>query len=225
MVVVDLVAAALVGLGALRGLWIGLVREVFSVAALGSAVVVAVLFTGPASGWLAGRTGLGDWAADVVAGLALVLGTVAGVAGVGRFVRRGVRAAGLALADRLAGGCLGAAEGALAAALLLLVAIVVVGRDHPLLADSLSLSAFEGLEELVGWRPEAGAHAPDPEGARLRSATLPSLVRNPGYPRSTQWPCLRISSTRRSSASSAGTWRSTQAWPTYRFTSPGPEPT
>ncbi len=44
---------------------------------------------------------------------------------------------------------LGLAEGALVAALLLLLAILVLGRDARLLRDSRALEAFEELEDMA----------------------------------------------------------------------------
>ncbi len=166
MVVADLVASVLIGLGALRGLAIGLVREVFSVAALGGAVVVVALFAGPAAEWLEPHSGLTGTTGRVAAGLALVAVTVTLVALSGRMVRRGLRAAGLGMFDRLAGGLLGAAEGALAAAVLIFLAVGVAGREHPVVADSRSLAAFELLEDAVreGVSARAGRDETPPVG-------------------------------------------------------------
>jgi len=66
-----------------------------------------------------------------------------------RWGRRGAAAAGLTWADRLGGGALGAAEGALVAALLLLGAGWILGRSHPLLEESRSVAVLERLQTAV----------------------------------------------------------------------------
>jgi hypothetical protein len=114
----DAVAAAVLALAALRGVWIGAVREAFSLAGLAAAVLVVRAWREPAAGWLDAHgpfemTGL---AAEILAALALGAAALLAVAVAGRMVRRGVRGAGLGLLDRLAGLLLGATEGALVVA-------------------------------------------------------------------------------------------------------------
>ena len=88
------------------------------------------------------------------------MGSILVVALVGRTVRRGIRMAGLGMADRLAGGVVGATEGAIAVALLMMLAITAVGRDHPALADTRALEAFEQAEKLAeGQLPQVAAPA------------------------------------------------------------------
>lgn len=149
----DAVILVLLLLAALRGLAVGLVREAFSLAAIGGACIAVRLFTAPASGWVAEATGLGDSAARVVAAAALAVGTLLVVGLLGRGVRRGLRAAGLGAWDRLGGAVLGTAEGAVVAAILLVLATFVLGRDHPLVAGSRSLEAFERLESFAAAPP------------------------------------------------------------------------
>lgn len=149
-------ALAVLGGALLRGLSIGMVREAFSVAALAAACVAVHVGTGPAAEWLLRNADpdLGPLGARVLAGFAIGLAALVGVGLVGRLVQRSVRFAGLGLADRLAGGAIGAAEGALVVGVALLAAVTLVGRAHPLLADSQVLAAFERAERLA--RGEAG---------------------------------------------------------------------
>jgi membrane protein required for colicin V production len=152
----DAICLALLLLAALRGLWIGLVREAFSLAALLAALVAVRLWTGPVARWLeleAGSLGVGPVAAPWLAGALLAAGTIVLVAIAGRVVRGGVRAAGLGLADRMAGGGLGAAEGVLAVGLLLFALVAVLGADHPALAGSRSLELFERAQRVAGEGP------------------------------------------------------------------------
>lgn len=150
---VDLVVAAILGVAALRGLFLGLIREVFSLGALAAACVAVRLGVAPFGAWLERLTGdeLGS-AAPWVAGALLAAGAIAAVAFAGRLVARGARAAGLGWADRAGGAVLGTAEGALVAAVLLLVASTVLGRSHALLAGSRSLGALERVERLAAER-------------------------------------------------------------------------
>jgi membrane protein required for colicin V production len=206
--IVDLVAAGVLAAAMLRGLWIGMLREAFSLAALACAVIAVRRFSEPVARAIASRWELEPLLASAAAGAVVAVATILAVSLVGAIVRRSVHAAGLGLADRLGGAALGAAEGALAVAILMIGAIAVLGRTDPMLAGSRTLAVFEQVEGVFGG--EAG-------GARG--------ARAPCYDGSTQRPCRRISSTSRASASAAGMWRSTQVWPTYRFTRPGPEPT
>ena len=53
----DIVAVAIIAAAMLRGLFIGLVREGFSLASLGGAYMAVQLFTPPAAAWLLLNTG------------------------------------------------------------------------------------------------------------------------------------------------------------------------
>jgi membrane protein required for colicin V production len=147
----DVAAFAVLSLAVVRGLWIGLVREVFSVGALAAACIAGRYGAHPVAAWLGEHSPLAlDPLAAVVAG-ALLSALAAGLAVAlsGRFLARGLRAAGLGLADRAAGAVLGAAEGALVVALLVLLAGALVGRDHPALARSQALAAVQSAEAFV----------------------------------------------------------------------------
>ena len=64
-------------------------------------------------------------------------------------LRRGARAVGLGLVDRAGGALLGAAEGSLVIAVLLVLATTVLGRDHPAFQDTRTLAAFERVEAVA----------------------------------------------------------------------------
>ena len=67
-------------------------------------------------------------------------------------MRRGIRLAGLGMLDRMAGSAVGAAEGALLVAVLLILGITLVGRDHPALSKTRTLAAFEQVEQIAEGR-------------------------------------------------------------------------
>jgi len=158
--VVDGIALVILSLAVVRGLFRGLIGEAFSLGALGGACIAVRYGTDPVAAWLEDVTvgGIGATAAPWVAGLALGIGTIAVVAAAGRLVKRGATAAGLGWADRLGGGALGAAEGALAVALGLLVATWLLGRDHPALEHSRSMETFARLQRAIA---ERGGELPD----------------------------------------------------------------
>jgi membrane protein required for colicin V production len=145
----DVVVGAILGIAALRGLFLGLVREAFSIASLGAACITVRLFHEPVAGWLGavseGR--IGPAVAPWLAGVLLAVLTIAIVVFAGRLLRRGVRWAGLGFADRAGGALLGAAEGALVAGILLVLAASLLGRTHPVLTESRSFAALEQLEQ------------------------------------------------------------------------------
>ena len=167
---VDLLVAAILGIAVLRGLFLGLIREAFSIGALAAACLAVRLWDAPLAALLGRLTGgeLGGTVAPWVAGAVLAAGAIAAAAVVGRLVHRGARAAGLGWADRAGGAALGLAEGSLVAAVLLVVAIAVLGRGHDLLAGSHSLDALERLERIAAERnARAGdVAAPPPETRR-----------------------------------------------------------
>lgn len=163
---VDLVVAAILGVAVLRGLFLGLIREAFSIGALAAACVAVRVWDAPFAAFLARVTGgeLGEAAAPWVAGAALGAGAIAAVALLGRLIHRGARAAGLGWADRVGGAALGLAEGTLVAAVLLVGAIAVLGRESDLLAGSRSLAALERLEHVAAQRDAASdVAAPPPD--------------------------------------------------------------
>jgi uncharacterized membrane protein required for colicin V production len=170
---VDAIAAAVVALAALRGLWIGAVREAFSLSGLAAAAWVVSAFRVPAGAWLAehGPFELSELGARAIAALVLGAGTLLAVAVVSRLVHRGMREAGLGLADRVAGTLLGAFEGAALVAALVLGLTLLLGRDDPALDGTRSLAAFEWLEAKLGFAgepPRAGLSPPARPSARAR---------------------------------------------------------
>jgi uncharacterized membrane protein required for colicin V production len=149
---VDAIAGAVLLLALLRGLWIGGVREAFSLAGLAAATWVVRTWRIPLGNWLElhGPFEMTGLAARVIAALALGAGTLLAVVLLSRLAYRGVREAGLRLADRLAGALLGALEGAIVVAALVFGLAVLLGRDDEALADTKSLAAFEWVEAALG---------------------------------------------------------------------------
>jgi membrane protein required for colicin V production len=143
----DVVVLALLAVAALRGLFHGLVRELFSLAGLVGAVWVARALGDSGTAALAPH--LPGFPPAVVRGIAMAgigIGVLFVVAIVRSLARRGAQAAGLGLVDRLGGGVLGAAEGVVVAALLLAALLAIAGRDSGFLARSRSLAAYDALE-------------------------------------------------------------------------------
>ena len=149
---VDAIAGAVLLLALLRGLWIGGVREAFSLAGLAAAIWVVRTWRIPLGNWLQleGPVEMTGLAARLIAALALGAGTLLTVAVLSRLAYRGVREAGLRLADRLAGAALGALEGAVVVAALVFGLTVLLGRDDAALVGTKSLAAFEWVEGRLG---------------------------------------------------------------------------
>jgi uncharacterized membrane protein required for colicin V production len=175
---VDIAALALLALALLRGLVIGMVREAFSVAALASACLAVRFASEPAAAWLRANAlpELGPLGAQILAGGVVGLAALLAVGVLGRLVRRGVHGVGLGFADRLAGAAIGAAEGALVIGVALLAAVALVGREHPLLARSRALFAFEQAERLARGEPPLRDVAAPP-AARRQPAAAPAARR------------------------------------------------
>ena len=154
---IDLIVGSVMIVAVLRGLFIGLIREGFSIAALGAAVLAARYGAEPGAAWLTEVTGgeTGPLPPVWMAGTALALAAALGVGTIGYLVRRGARFVGLSWADRLGGGALGAAEGAVVATLIVLGTTIVVGRDDPIVSESRSLAAYDTLRAYVDEGSEA----------------------------------------------------------------------
>jgi membrane protein required for colicin V production len=151
----DLAAAVLIGLLALRGLFRGAVREAFALGALVAAVIAVRTLDLPLTRALEPLLAahFSPLAVRVLASALLVAGAIVVVSSAGSLLRRGLHAAGLGFADRLSGATLGAAEGALLAALGLFGASLLLGVEHPLLRESRSYIVFERVRDAVGGAP------------------------------------------------------------------------
>ena len=146
----DWVAVALVGLACLRGLWIGLIREGLSLATVGIATIVTKLYVAPTSNWLTGQTGgeLTGRTSVWIAGVLIVLATIAVLAILGRLLSRSAAVVGLGWADRMGGGALGFAEGAIVASILVLTALWILGPDHASTQGARSVEMVQKLRSL-----------------------------------------------------------------------------
>jgi len=146
----DWVALGLVSLAGLRGLWIGLIREGLSLATVGFATIATRLYVNPVAEWLTERTG-GELVGRTslwIAGVLIVLATIAVLAVVGRLLRRGAEAVGLGWADRMGGGALGVAEGSIVASILVVIALWLVGPNHASTEGARSVEVVERLRSL-----------------------------------------------------------------------------
>jgi membrane protein required for colicin V production len=152
---IDLLALAIVLIATLRGLALGLIREAFSIAALGAAVIAVRVWNGPFTHWLqnASHGGLPQYLAPWIAGGMISLAVIVAVAIFGRVMRQGARAVGLGWFDRIGGAAIGIAEGALAAGILLLAIGGVLGRDHVLLSHSRSYALLEQVRHSPALAP------------------------------------------------------------------------
>lgn len=147
---IDLIVLAVLFIAVVRGLWIGLIREGLSLAAIGAATIVTRLAVAPTAAWLSEATGgeISGRTALWIAGVLLVVATILVAGTAARLLRRGAVFAGLGWADRVGGGALGAAEGAIVSAILVLLALWLVGKDHPVTEASRSVELVEQLQTM-----------------------------------------------------------------------------
>ena len=139
------------GIAAFRGLGLGLVRECFSLGSIVIAYVAVTLYTNRLAEWIERETDgeVGALVAPWLAGAAIVVAGIAAAVILGRLGKRGARLAGLGWVDRAGGALLGSAEGLLVIGILLSVASAVLGREHPTIASSKSLSTLERFQYLA----------------------------------------------------------------------------
>jgi len=154
---IDAAILTILLIGMVRGIFIGMIRELFSVAALGGACIAVRFGVDPTSTWLmnAFEGQIGPTAATWASGATIAIAAVTVVVIAGRILQRGARIAGLGWLDRAGGAVLGTAEGALVVSILLLAATWTVGRNHPALADSQGVHAFTEFQSYVMERSEA----------------------------------------------------------------------
>ena len=148
----------------LRGLAIGLIRETFSMAALGAAVLAARYGAPPLGAWLTQVTGgeTGPVPPNWIAGTVLAVIAAFAVGGLGYLIRRGVKLVGLSWADRIGGGALGALEGLVIGLLIVMGLSFFFGRNHPSIRDSATLTIYDELRQYA-----------DQHGASLPSVASP----------------------------------------------------
>jgi membrane protein required for colicin V production len=113
---------AVIGLSATIGIWRGLVREVFALAAWIAAALAAILFAGEAAAWLP-ATFATPLVRTVIAVIVVFVAVLTALSLGGLLASRLARAVGLSLADRTLGGVFGIARGAL----ILLVLVLAAG--------------------------------------------------------------------------------------------------
>lgn len=144
---IDVGIVAIVALAIVRGMFVGMIREGFSVAAIGAVVLGAVYGSGPTGVWLDNATAgeIGGSAARVIGGIFAGVASGVLVGALGRYLRRGARIVGLGMADRIGGAALGAAEGAVVALLLLAGATRMFGPEHPAVFESYSVALVDEL--------------------------------------------------------------------------------
>lgn len=166
----DAVVLVVLGIATVRGIFIGLIREGFSIATLGGGLLAVRYGIEPLAGWIERLSDgdVGPTAATWIAGAAIAITAIALLGSLGKLLRRGVHAVGLGWADRIAGGFIGAAEGALVAAVLLVVATWAAGPNSGLVEKSKSIQILDGLQKYVlEHRDELPAVAAPPDWLRL----------------------------------------------------------
>lgn len=146
---IDMIALTVLFLAIVRGVWIGLIREGLSLASIGIATIVTKLLVDPLSEQLASATG-GDISGKTaiwIAGVLLVVATIVTLGFLARLIKKSAVYAGLGWADRMGGGALGAAEGSIVAAILVMIALWLVGPDHAATEGARSVELVEELQD------------------------------------------------------------------------------
>jgi membrane protein required for colicin V production len=154
---IDLFAIGVLALAVLRGLWIGVVREAFSIAALAAAILAFRALREPVAEEIAARTHWDPLIATAAGGGVVVIGALVFVTLVGAIVRRLVSSAGLSWVDRLGGAVLGGAEGVVVVGLALFGATELLGAKDPLLAGSRAVAIYESY--VGAERPRPASHS------------------------------------------------------------------
>jgi uncharacterized membrane protein required for colicin V production len=152
LTLLDGIVLVILLLGIARGIFIGMVRETFSMAGLAGAVLAARYGIPTVSSAIQGISGdaIGPSLAPWLAGTVLAIGAISVATLVSRLVQRGIRAAGLTWLDRSGGAALGAVEGLLVGLLVVLGATFLMGREHPSIEGSHSLALYDSAQSYWG---------------------------------------------------------------------------
>ncbi len=144
----DGIVLAVFAIATARGIYIGLIREGFSIAALGGGLIAIRYGLEPGAHIVRQATSdaVGATASLWIAGIAIGLFVVVCIGAAGKLLRRGARSVGLGFADRLGGAVVGAAEGALAAVVILVGTTWVAGASSTVITESKSIEVLEQLQ-------------------------------------------------------------------------------
>ena len=144
----DGIVLAVLAIATVRGITIGLIREGFSIGALGGGLIAIRYGLEPGAHLVRQATSdaIGTTASMWVAGIAIGLFVIVCTGAVGKLLRRGARSVGLGFADRIGGGVIGAAEGALAAAVILIGTTWVAGAGSAVVTGSKSIEVLEQVQ-------------------------------------------------------------------------------
>ncbi|MDP6977893.1 MAG: CvpA family protein [Myxococcota bacterium] len=168
---IDGIVLAVMIIAFARGAFIGMIRESFSIAAVGLSCIALRYGNPPAARALTDLTGgeIGTGAAPFLTGAVILFATVALVGYLGRFLKEGAQNAGLGWADRLGGSAVGVAEGALVATVIVMAASFVLGEDHDSIKRSRSVEMVASLQEYVATNyPDELEQLPDVAAPLLR---------------------------------------------------------
>lgn len=146
--VLDLIVGGVMALAIVRGFFVGMIREGFSVAAIGAVVLGMIYGAQPSGLWLEQATAgeIGGQPAKWIGGLACGIAAGVAIGALGRYMRRGARIVGLGMADRVGGGAIGAAEGALIGTLLIVGAMRALGPEHPAVFNTYSVAVMDEIQ-------------------------------------------------------------------------------
>ena len=123
--------------------------------------------------------GVGETASSWIAGAAIGIAVVAAIGVVGKKLRQGAQAVGLGWADRIAGGLIGAVEGALVAAVLVVGATWVAGADSPIITESRSVEFLEQVQTyLAEHRPTSSPRGGCAAGLASEALATPLFCRS-----------------------------------------------
>jgi len=139
--IVDVAAAALVALAALRGVFRGLSRELAGLVSLVAAAALGILFYRPAGVWLRDHSHLAERPACAAAFAAIVVGAWIAMMLLHWLLRRVFRVVAEERAERIGGGLAGAASG------ICLVVVVLVAAN---LTPNPKLNRRFGDESICG---------------------------------------------------------------------------
>lgn len=162
---IDAVGGAVLLLALVRGARAGLLREGLSLTTLALCTIMTRLFAVPVAARLSAWTG-GELAGrtSVWVGGLLVLGTTFTVCRfAARRLRRDLPDGPLRWNDRLGGGLLGLAEGAVATTAVLVLGLSLFGTDHPSFEGARSLALLEDARDRL-----PGGERPLPDVAAAR---------------------------------------------------------
>lgn len=143
----DVLALSVIGLAAAMGLWKGLVVQVFGLAGLILGYILSVKYYLKVAGLF---PDINPGTARIAAFLTIFIACIISAYVLGRVLEKLLKIAGLGWANRIMGGLLGLAKGALIMTVIMVVLVAFLPSGSRVLRESITIPYLVGVTKIFG---------------------------------------------------------------------------